>query len=67
VLVDREQGATERLRYQGYNLISILKLDVMLNHYMSRGLISEETYQVCAEYLRSKQGQTEITPPSTAS
>lgn len=67
VLVDREQGATERLRHQGYNLISILKLDVMLNHYMSRGLISEETYQVCAEYLRSKQGQTEITPPSTAS
>jgi orotate phosphoribosyltransferase len=67
VLVDREQGATERLRYQGYNLISILKLDVMLNHYMSRGLISEETYQVCAEYLRGKQGQTEITPPSTAS
>ncbi len=67
VLVDREQGATERLRYQGYNLISILKLDVMLNHYMSRGLISEETYQGCAEYLRSKQSQTEIPPHSTAS
>lgn len=57
VLVDREHGATERLRHQGYNLISILKLDVMLNHYMSRGLISEETYQTCAEYLRAKQGQ----------
>lgn len=57
VLVDREHGATERLRHQGYNLISILKLDVMLNHYMSRGLISEETYQACAEYLRAKQGQ----------
>jgi orotate phosphoribosyltransferase len=59
VLVDREQGATERLRHQGYNLISILKLDVMLNLYMSRGLISEETYQTCAEYLRGKQGQNE--------
>ncbi len=57
VLVDREHGATERLRHQGYNLISILKLDVMLNHYMSRGLIPEDTYQACAEYLRSKQGQ----------
>jgi hypothetical protein len=34
---------------------------------MSRGLITEETYQVCAEYLRSKQGQTEASPPSTAS
>jgi len=59
VLVDREHGATERLRHLGYNLISILKLDVMLNHYMSRGLISEETYQACAEYLRGKQGQVE--------
>lgn len=56
VLVDREHGATERLRRKGYNLISILKLDVMLNHYMSRGLISEETYNICAEYLHSKQG-----------
>jgi orotate phosphoribosyltransferase len=59
VLVDREHGATERLRRRGYNLISILKLDVMLNHYMSRGLISEETYNTCAEYLRSKQAGTE--------
>jgi orotate phosphoribosyltransferase len=56
VLVDREHGATERLRRRGYNLISILKLDVMLNHYMSRGLISEETYNICAEYLHTKQG-----------
>ena len=59
VLVDREHGATERLRRRGYNLISILKLDVMLNHYMSRGLISEETYNICAEYLYSKQGVTD--------
>src|SRR5256714_4029585 len=56
VLVDREHGAVERLRRHSYNLMSILKLDVMLNHYMSRGLISEETYRTCAEYLRSKQG-----------
>jgi orotate phosphoribosyltransferase len=59
VLVDREHGATERLRRRGFNLISILKLDVMLNHYMSRGLISEETYNICAEYLHSKQGITD--------
>lgn len=65
VLVDREQGATERLRHQGYNLISILKLDVMLNHYMSRGLISEETYSTCAEYLRGKQSVMETNQPST--
>ncbi|HEU5383968.1 MAG TPA: phosphoribosyltransferase family protein [Ktedonobacteraceae bacterium] len=65
VLVDREQGATERLRHLGYNLISILKLDVMLNHYMSRGLISEETYSICAEYLRGKQSVLETNQSST--
>ena len=57
VLIDREHGAAEHLRRHGYNLMSILKLDVMLNHYMSKGLISEETYRTCAEYLRSKQGE----------
>ena len=57
VLVDREHGATERLRRHGYNLMSILKLDVMLTHYKSRSLISEETYNTCAEYLRGKQGE----------
>ncbi|GAC1523548.1 MAG: hypothetical protein NVS3B14_23680 [Ktedonobacteraceae bacterium] len=57
VLIDREHGAAERLRRHGYNLMSILKLDVMLTHYKSRGLISEETYNMCAEYLRSKQGE----------
>ena len=57
VLVDREHGAAERLRRHGFNLMSILKLDVMLNHYKSRGLISEETYNTCAEYLRGKQGE----------
>lgn len=57
VLIDREHGATARLRARGYNLLSILKLNVMLNHYMSRGLISEETYHTSAEYLRSKQGE----------
>ena len=59
VLVDREHGATERLRRRGFNLMSILKLDVMLNHYVSKGLISEETYHTSAEYLRSKQRVTE--------
>jgi orotate phosphoribosyltransferase/uridine monophosphate synthetase len=58
VLVDREHGAAERLRQHGYNLISILKLDVMLNLYMSRGLIPEEVYRKCEEYLHSKQGES---------
>ncbi len=58
VLIDREHGAAERLHRQGFNLISILKLDVMLTHYVSRGLITEETYRTCTEYLRSKQGDS---------
>jgi orotate phosphoribosyltransferase/uridine monophosphate synthetase len=57
VLIDREHGAADRLHRRGYNLMSILKLDVMLTHYMSRGLISEETYRTCADYLRIKQGE----------
>jgi orotate phosphoribosyltransferase len=60
VLIDREHGAADRLRRHGYNLISILKLDVMLNHYMSKGLISEETYRTCADYLRSKQLENRV-------
>ncbi len=60
VLIDREHGAAERLRRHGYNLMSILKLDVMLTHYKSRGLISEETYNTSAEYLRGKQGENHV-------
>jgi orotate phosphoribosyltransferase len=63
VLVDREHGAVERLRRHGYNLISILKLEVMLNHYMSKGLISEETYRICSEYLQGKRGENYTTGP----
>jgi orotate phosphoribosyltransferase/uridine monophosphate synthetase len=61
VLIDREHGAADRLHRHGYNLISILKLDVMLTHYMSKGLISEETYRICADYLQSKQRESPTT------
>ena len=59
VLIDREHGAAERLRHHGYNLMSILKLDVMLNYYMSEGLITEEQYRTCSEYLRAKQTENQ--------
>jgi len=62
VLIDREHGAAERLRRRGLNLISILNLDVMLTHYMSRGLITEETYRTCADYLRNKQEEPNTGP-----
>ncbi len=59
VLVDREQGATERLRRRGYNLVPILRLTVMLNYYYNTGLIDEFWYRRSLEYLRSHQAGPE--------
>jgi len=39
VLVDREQGGGERLKEHGVRLHSILTLPIMLNLYMSSGMI----------------------------
>jgi orotate phosphoribosyltransferase len=55
VLVDREQGAAERLRRHGYNLVPILRLTVMLNYYYNTGLIDEFWYRRSIEYLRANQ------------
>ena len=55
VLIDREAGATERLRARGVRLTSILKLQVMLNLYMSSGLIDEETYNRSLHYLEQRK------------
>jgi orotate phosphoribosyltransferase len=56
VLIDREMGAAARLRHAGINLISILKLDVMMNHYRSTGLIDEEQYERYVAYVRETRG-----------
>lgn len=53
VLVDRDQGAQSRLKHAGINLISILKLDVMMNLYRSSGLIDEEQHERYLAYARS--------------
>ncbi|HLY65101.1 MAG TPA: phosphoribosyltransferase family protein [Chloroflexota bacterium] len=53
VLVDRDQGAGERLKQHGLNLISILKLPVMLNLYVAEGWISEDQHQRAVEYIRA--------------
>ena len=53
VLVDRQQGARERLRTEGVNLRSALNLQVMLNYLMSSGLIEEAWYRRCMEYLEA--------------
>ena len=55
VLVDREQGGGERLKEHGVRLHSILKLPIMLNLYMSSGMIDEETYRRSIEYLEANR------------
>ena len=57
VLVDREQGAHSRLKHVGINLISILKLDVMMNLYRSSALIDEEQYVRYVAYARASGRQ----------
>jgi orotate phosphoribosyltransferase/uridine monophosphate synthetase len=53
VLVDRQQGARERLRAEGINLRAVLTLQVILNYLMSSGLIEEEQYRRSMTYLES--------------
>ncbi len=55
VLIDRGQGAAERLRQHGYNLMSILKLDVMLTYYVNKGLIAEDDFRRCMDYIQANQ------------
>ena len=53
VLVDRQQGAKERLKADGINLRAVLTLEVILNYLMSSGLIEEEQYRRSMEYLEA--------------
>lgn len=52
VLIDREMGAQARLKARGINLISILKLDVMMKFYSSAGLIDPDDYQRYLDYAK---------------
>jgi orotate phosphoribosyltransferase/uridine monophosphate synthetase len=55
VLVDREAGGAERLRRHGVNLIAILKLTTMLNHYLALDLIDSEDFHRSMEYVETKK------------
>ena len=57
VLLDRQEGAQERLRRQGYNLISILGLETMLNYLMASGRIDEHWYRKSIEYTQSRRAE----------
>jgi orotate phosphoribosyltransferase/uridine monophosphate synthetase len=53
VLIDRQQGARERLRSEGINLRAVLSLEVILNCLMSLGMIEEEQYRRSIRYLEA--------------
>ena len=57
VLLDRQEGAREQLRAHGYNLISILGLETMLNYLMASGLIEEEDYERSIRYIQSRRSE----------
>ncbi len=52
-LVDRQQGARERLRRHGINLTTALTLEVILNYLMSSRQITEEWYRRSLAYLET--------------
>jgi orotate phosphoribosyltransferase/uridine monophosphate synthetase len=59
VLVDRQQGARERLHHDGINLRSCLTLEVILNYLRYTGKISEEWHKRSLDYLLASKGEEE--------
>jgi len=57
VLLDRQEGAKEQLKERGYNLISILGLETMLNYLMASGHIDEENYRRSSDYIQTTRAR----------
>lgn len=57
VLLDREEGAKEQLKRHGYNLISILGLEPMLNNLMVNKLIDADQYERCVGYIEARRSE----------
>ena len=55
VLIDREQGAHERLRHKGYDLLSIISLRAMLTYYVNTDRISLHDFDRCMAYFDSEE------------
>lgn len=55
VLIDREQGAAERLRHHGYSLLPIVTLRAMLTYYVNTNRISEDDFDRCMRYFEQYQ------------
>lgn len=64
VLVDRKQGAKERLKLHGIRLIPILELEMLLNWGMANGRITDETqYRASIDYLQHSSEQARQDAP----
>ncbi len=57
VLLDRQEGARERLQKHGYNLISILGLETMLNYLMASRRIDESWFRKSIDYIQSHRAE----------
>jgi len=57
VLLDRQEGGEERLRQRGFNLISVLGLETMLNYLMASGRIDESWFRKSVDYVRSRRAE----------
>ena len=55
VLLDRQEGAKELLKQRGYNLISILGLESMLNYLMAKEMIEEKQYRASIDYISGRR------------
>lgn len=56
VLVDREDGNGEQPNHQGYDLMRLLTLRMMLTYYVNTGRITEDAYERCLAYLNRGRG-----------
>jgi orotate phosphoribosyltransferase/uridine monophosphate synthetase len=57
VLVDRQQGARERLRRMGINMRAALTLEVILNALKFNGYIEDAWYRKSIQYLEKNRGE----------
>jgi orotate phosphoribosyltransferase len=57
VLVDRQQGAKERLRRMGINMRAALTLEVILNALKFNGYIEDAWYSKSIRYLEKNRGE----------
>lgn len=51
VLIDRQQGGTEELEKMSYKLLAVFPLDVLLNHYVAIGKITQAKLDEVMTYV----------------